>query len=115
MRNELREHYGTTIAAPHKNTVGGDMTESEDDFTGMYDVLDALEAAIKAADPAKREALAETLDGFHESLPEEFHWAIGPQSPSLLYHLMMAIDSACREEGTKPRPVLRLLKPEGNA
>jgi hypothetical protein len=90
---------------------------SEDEIIGMYEVLDALEAVIKAADPSKRKQLAETIDGFHDTFPEEFHWAVGPQSPSLLYHLMMAIDSACREEGSKPRPVLRLIdrEPEGNA
>jgi hypothetical protein len=93
------------------------MTDVEDDFIDMYEVLDALEATIKAADPARREHLAKTIDGFHESFPEEFHWATGAQSPTLLYHLMMAIDSACRAEGSKPRPVLRLMdrKPEGSA
>jgi hypothetical protein len=33
---------------------------SDEPFTGMYELIDAIEAVIKAADPAKREALAST-------------------------------------------------------
>jgi hypothetical protein len=33
-----------------------------DEPTGMYELLDAVEAVIKAADPAKSETLAETID-----------------------------------------------------
>jgi hypothetical protein len=32
----------------------------DDEITGIYELLDAIEAVIKAADPAKREALART-------------------------------------------------------
>jgi hypothetical protein len=35
----------------------------DDDITGMYELLDAIEAVIKAANPAKREALARTMPG----------------------------------------------------
>ena len=89
-----------------------------DDVVGMYELLEAVEAVITASDPAKREALASTIDSFHESFPDDFHWAIGPQSPTLLYHLMMTIDAACRPESqSKPRPVIRLVdrNPEENA
>ena len=35
------------------------MTDKDDEpIVGMYEVLDALEAAIASAEPAKREALA---------------------------------------------------------
>jgi hypothetical protein len=91
---------------------------SEDNPVGMYEVLDALEAALRAADPAKREALAQTIDAYHDDFPEEFHWAIGAQSPVLLHNLMMAIDVGCRPENqAKPRGTIRLVdrKPEGNA
>ena len=91
---------------------------SEDNPVGMYEVLEALEAALSAADPAKREALAQTIDAYHDDFPEEFHWAIGAQSPVLLHHLMMVIDSGCRPESqAKTRGVIRLVdrKPEGNA
>jgi hypothetical protein len=54
---------------------------TEDDFTGMFELFDALEAVIKAADPAKREVLAQTIDAYHDCCPDEFHWAIGAQSP----------------------------------
>ena len=49
---------------------------AEEEFTGMYELLDALEAALKTADPAKRQALAKTSDAYH--------WAIGAQAPTLL-------------------------------
>ena len=38
---------------------------AEEEFTGMYELLDALEAALKTADPAKRQALAKTSDAYH--------------------------------------------------
>ena len=77
----------------------------EDDLTDMYHVLDALEAVIVSADPAKREALAKTLDAYHHDFPDEFHWAVGPQSPVLLYHLLGMIEFAGRPPSeTKPRP-----------
>jgi hypothetical protein len=50
----------------------------------MYQLLDALEETLRAADPAKREYLAQTLDAYHDDFPDEFHWAIGAQSPALL-------------------------------
>jgi hypothetical protein len=88
------------------------------EITGMYELLDALEAVLRASDPAKREALARTINAYEEDFPEDFHWAIGAQAPVLLYHLMMSIDVACRPEAqSKPRGVIRLVdrKPEGNA
>jgi hypothetical protein len=92
-------------------------TQTEHEPTGVYDLLDAVEAVVKAADPAKREALAETIDRFAEDFPEDFFWAVGPQSPMVLHHLLVAIDIACRSEGSKPRAHIRLedRKPEGNA
>ena len=91
---------------------------AEEEITRMYELLDALEEAIKAADPAKREALAKTIDTYHEDFSDKFHWAIGAQAPTLLYHLFMSIDTACRPDAqSKPRGVIRLAdrKPEGNA
>ncbi len=91
---------------------------SDDKITGMYELLDAIEAVIKAADPAKREALAQTIDAYSESFPEDFFWAVGAQAPTLLNHMLNAIDSACRPDTqSKPRPAIRLVdrKPEGSA
>jgi len=86
---------------------------------GMYEFVNAVEEAIKAADPAKRQALAETIDAYHDDFPIEFHWAIGEQAPALLHNLMLAIDTACRSEDDKRTKahVIRLVdrKPEGNA
>jgi hypothetical protein len=90
----------------------------DDDITGMWELLDAIEAAIRAADPAKREALAHTVDAYAEDFPDEFFWASGAQAPTLLFHMLNTIDSACRPEAqSKPRPAIRLVdrKPEGNA
>jgi hypothetical protein len=96
------------------------MAKDDEPITGMYELLDAIEVAIKASDPAKREALRETFDAYHDDFPEEFHWALGERSPALLYHLMMTISVACRDDDDEPerrRTVLRLVdrKPEGNA
>jgi hypothetical protein len=91
---------------------------TDDIVVGMYEVLDALEAVIKAADPEKRSVLAATIDGYTEHFPDDFFWAIGAQSPTLLSHLMMVVDSACRPEAqSKARPTIRLVdrKPEGSA
>jgi hypothetical protein len=94
------------------------MTEREEPI-GMYHFLTAVEEAIKTADPAKREALAQIIDAYHDDFPEEFDWATGERAPALLYNLMMAIDIACRSEEdkrTKSR-IIRLVdrKPEGNS
>ena len=90
---------------------------SEEPFTGMYELIDAIEAVIKAADPAKREALANTIDAYHDDFPEDFHWAIGAQAPTLLSHLIIAIDGASREQGESKTRVIRLVdrNPEGSA
>jgi hypothetical protein len=90
---------------------------SDEPFTGMYELLDAIEAVIKASDPAKREALASTLDAFAEDCPYDFFWAIGPQAPTFLNSLLMAIDFAVREPGESKTRVIRLVdrKPEGSA
>ena len=92
--------------------------KDEQPITGMYELLDAIESVISSADPAKRATLAKTIDAYCEDFPEDFFWARGAQSPVLLYHLMMAIDSASRPDAeSKPRPIIRLVdrKPIGNA
>jgi predicted NAD-dependent protein-ADP-ribosyltransferase YbiA (DUF1768 family) len=84
----------------------------------MYQLLDAIEAVIKAADPAKREALGRTIDAYVEDFPDDFYWAIGAQAPTLLNHMLSTIDAACRPDAqSKPRPAIRLVdrKPEGTA
>jgi hypothetical protein len=88
------------------------------ELTGMYELLDAIEAVVKAADPVKREALARTIDAYTEDFPDDFFWAVSAQSPALLNHMLSAIDAACRpEQQSKPRAPIRLVdrKPEGNA
>jgi hypothetical protein len=83
---------------------------ADEEFIGIYDVLDALKDVIVSSDPTKREKLAKAIDGWAES-------TTGVQSPMLLYHLLMDIDIACREKASKPRAVIRLVDraPEGNA
>ena len=91
---------------------------ADDKMTSIYEVLEALEAVIQAADPVKRETLAQTIDAYSEDFPDDFFWATGVQAPVLLHHLIMAIDASCRPSSdSKPRPVIRLVdrKPEGNA
>jgi hypothetical protein len=87
-------------------------------LTGMYELLDALEGVIKTSNPAKREELSKTIDAYHNDFPEDFRWAIGAQSPTLLSLLLLALDWACRSDAQSKSPtVIRLIdrKPEGNA
>jgi hypothetical protein len=95
------------------------MTDKDNEpIVGMYELLDAIAATLAAADPAKREALAATIDAYAEDFPDDFFWAISAQAPSLLYHLLTTIDAACRPSSqSKPRPAIRLVdrKPEGDA
>lgn len=70
----------------------------EEPIIGMYDLLEALEAVIKAADPEKREALAAAVDGYQANFPDEFFWATGAQAPTLLHHLTIAIDISSHHE-----------------
>ena len=91
---------------------------ADEPITGMYEMLEALEDALKSADSAKREVLAKTIDAYHGDFPEDVDWALGAQSPTLLYHLFMSITGTCRQDGeSKPRSVPRLVdhKPEGSA
>ena len=73
------------------------------DHTGMYELLEAIEAAIESSEPTKRDALKRTINDYMEDFPEEYFWAIGPQSPTLLHHIMHAIEPASRE-GVSPAP-----------
>ena len=52
--------------------------------TLLFDVLDALEDALKHCAPDKRKALADTLDAYSEDCTEDFWWALGQQSPTML-------------------------------
>jgi hypothetical protein len=90
----------------------------DDEPTSMFNLLDAIEAVISAADPAKRETLAKTIDAYAEDFPEDFFWAIGAQAPMLLANMLMSIDSFCGPPSqSKPRPVIRLVdrKPASEA
>ena len=81
------------------------MAEHEDEVVGVYELLDAIEAVIQAADPAKREILAKTIDAYAEDFPDDFYWAVGPQAPALLNSLLQMIDAACRPGSqSKPQP-----------
>ncbi len=81
----------------------------------MHELIEAVEAALATADPAKRKVLAETIDAYSRDFPDEYFWAIGAQAPTLLHHLLLAIDCTCHE--CRARAVGRLAdrKPEGNA
>jgi hypothetical protein len=55
--------------------------------TLLFDVLDALEDALKHCAPDKRKALADTLDAYSEDCTEDFWWTLGQQSPTMLHML----------------------------
>jgi hypothetical protein len=82
----------------------------------MWELLDALDEVLRAANPEKRQRLAETIDAYSEDFADEFFWATSAQAPALLFHMLNTIDAACRPEAqSKSRPVIRLVdrKPEG--
>jgi len=84
--------------------------------TLLFSVLDALEDALKHCAPDKRKALADALDAYSEDCAEDFWWALGQQSPTMLHALMTAIVSGCQtgSSGAKRNVVVRLVrKPEG--
>jgi hypothetical protein len=58
--------------------------------TLLFSVLDALEDALKHCAPDKRKALADALDAYSEDCAEDFWWALGQQSPTMLHMLMTA-------------------------
>jgi hypothetical protein len=74
----------------------------ECNHTGMYELLEAIEAAIESAEPAKREALAQTINAYMNDFPEEYFWAVGPQSPTLLHHIMHSIEPTIRKVSVQP-------------
>jgi hypothetical protein len=84
--------------------------------TLLFSVLDALEDALKHCAPDKRKALADALDAYSEDCAEDFWWALGQQSPTMLHMLMTAIVLGCQTgSGTKRNIVVRLVrKPKGN-
>jgi hypothetical protein len=82
-----------------------------DKCIGMYEFLDALEVAIKSADPQKQIALAETIDGYAEDFPDDFFWAVGAQSPTLLSNLVKVIDSASQPDAKSPGDVAPQVAP----
>lgn len=89
--------------------------DDNDKIIGIYELLDAIEAVIKASDPEKREALARTIDAYADAFPDDFFWAVGAQAPTLLTHMMNMIDAACRPDAqSKPRPAIRLVDRKGD-
>jgi hypothetical protein len=77
----------------HNNSKSGQPNMNcECNHTGMYELLEAVEAAIESAEPAKREALATTINAYMNDFPDEYFWAVGPQAPTLLHHIMHAIE-----------------------
>jgi hypothetical protein len=88
-----------------------------DQITGRYELLDAIEKIIRAADPALRKELAEIFEAYSYDFPEEFEWAVGAQSPMLLWMLMNAIWDASGDPSSEPQPrrpasILQLVRPK---
>ena len=60
------------------------------ELTGMYEVFEAVENAIRGSTPELRDSLRKALAGYQEDFPGEYFWATGPQAPVMLHHLMLA-------------------------
>ena len=90
---------------------------AHEQYTGMYDLLEAIEDAHRTADFEKRNALATALDGYAEDNAGDFFWATGRQAPALLHHIVLAIDLTCRSDAERRQGrTIRLVhrKPEGH-
>ena len=89
---------------------------AEEQTTDMYDVLEALEAVITAAPKAERDALAEAMDSYAKDCPDDYWWSVGPQSPTLLHHVINTIEFGMADVVPKRERVVRLAarKPEEN-
>lgn len=85
------------------------------ELVGMYEVLEAVESAIKSAALEEQRALAEALTNYCHDFPDEFFWATGPQAPTLLNHLMMAVTPEGREHSKQFRADAIVSKTTGNA
>jgi len=72
----------------------------DDDITSIYQLLDAIEAVIKAADPAKREALTRTIELL---LGHRLTSADAPAPPT--QHNRLGMSSGGTIEATPHHPV----------
>jgi len=68
--------------------------------TTHYEFFNALRDVIIASDPAKLEALHNTIHDWSEHDPDNYFWAIGPQAPAILFQVMMEIVTACDPDAT---------------
>ena len=89
---------------------------AEEQTTDMYDMLEALEAVITAAPKPERDVLAEVMDSYAKDCPDDYWWSVGPQSPTLLHHLINTIEFAMADFVPKRERVVHLAarNPEGN-
>ena len=62
-----------------------------EELTGMYEVLDTVEAIVNASEPALKAALIRVFNAYSRDFPDEYFWATGPQAPALLHNLMFAL------------------------
>jgi hypothetical protein len=81
------------------------------DPTCIYDLLDALNAAIGSADPVKRAQLSSALDNWGRDNVGDAAWAFGLQAPWLLRSLLIEIDMASMpaSDHQVPKPTLRVV------
>jgi hypothetical protein len=72
---------------------------SDNDKTSIFEVLEAVGAAIKASDAPTRELLAQTMAAYRRDCPDQYRWATGTQAPVFLVELMWAIEEAAGSSG----------------
>jgi hypothetical protein len=82
--------------------IGREKRVAEEHISGISALLDALGAVIKAAPKAERDALASVMEAYAKDFPHNYYeylWAMGAQSPRLLYHLIHSIEDAVADDG----------------
>jgi hypothetical protein len=79
--------------------------------TDVVDLCASIESMIRTADPARRRAVARAFDGYAQTFPANYDWAVSGQAPALLHFLMGAIEMTCAEAPPKSsKPNLRVVE-----
>jgi hypothetical protein len=78
--------------------------------TDVVDLCASIESMIRTADPARRRAVARAFDGYAQTFPANYDWAVSGQAPALLHFLMGAIEMTCAEAPKSSKPNLRVVE-----
>jgi hypothetical protein len=85
------------------------MPKKRNEFTGMFDVLEALENVVVSAGHSERAEFARVLKRYAKDCPDDYCWAVSSQAPTLLFYMMTVINFGCQPDARpKARPQIDL-------